>query len=600
MIDPNALEYDELFGHVNQGEWEDGLFTSIVRKFANTEEKVLIVFDGDVDSSWIENMNSVLDDNMVLTLSNGNRIHLTNNITIVFETDCLKRLTLATISRCALVRFETIQSSSLFGSYAKYFSILEPEDILTRYNLFQSFYNKSKSGMSNFIFAFVNAYGSQLNSIGYVDFIQRVDAISKKCDDSFVSYEEAEISVLASNHMAKVDYMVSTLVSNSTPFVLRCYSDSCETNIINESITSLGGWFVAVLYLCKGCDGGTLLDVLYRHCSLTSINSKYVMSPVGRNGASAKMLLIIKDVEVTLSYKGRYGSFWPVLRQIIELGLFYTRGGADNQWIAVHVRNVSIILTTSSLNYKIIPQRLRRLLPIINGSNYITVSATLDSFQPGVFTKDAEADFNMDAPHQQYISKCIRMLIADAFPFSFHDFLLFQSFTTDSTIGQDAAWLCQTMMKYKYGHSIEMYTQPSLNPDEKVPNIDIPWLFESNLPMIGAIKERIRFMRYFYQVKSNLLTITGGDKSLRELLSQGVTKESGYRLISFERGLWPLRILEILEDIYIHSEKVCIFIDWDILSLQSPEILCHLKTMIDPTKGLHGHSNFHLLKRTSS
>lgn len=579
-FDPNALEYDELFGHVNQGEWEDGLFTSIVRKFANTEEKVLIVFDGDVDSSWIENMNSVLDDNMVLTLSNGNRIHLTNNITIVFETDCLKRLTLATISRCALVRFETIQSSSLFGSYAKYFSILEPEDILTRYNLFQSFYNKSKSGMSNFIFAFVNAYGSQLNSIGYVDFIQRVDAISKKCDDSFVSYEEAEISVLASNHMAKVDYMVSTLVSNSTPFVLRCYSDSCETNIINESITSLGGWFVAVLYLCKGCDGGTLLDVLYRHCSLTSINSKYVMSPVGRNGASAKMLLIIKDVEVTLSYKGRYGSFWPVLRQIIELGLFYTRGGADNQWIAVHVRNVSIILTTSSLNYKIIPQRLRRLLPIINGSNYITVSATLDSFQPGVFTKDAEADFNMDAPHQQYISKCIRMLIADAFPFSFHDFLLFQSFTTDSTIGQDAAWLCQTMMKYKYGHSIEMYTQPSLNPDEKVPNIDIPWLFESNLPMIGAIKERIRFMRYFYQVKSNLLTITGGDKSLRELLSQGVTKESGYRLISFERGLWPLRILEILEDIYIHSEKVCIFIDWDILSLQSPEILCHLKTMI--------------------
>jgi len=62
-----------------------------------------VQFDGPVDSVWVENLNSALDENKTLCLSNGQRIKLLNNFRILFEVDNLENASPATISRCGIV-----------------------------------------------------------------------------------------------------------------------------------------------------------------------------------------------------------------------------------------------------------------------------------------------------------------------------------------------------------------------------------------------------------------------------------------------------------------------------------------------------------------
>lgn len=109
-IEPKSLTKMELFGGIdgNTGTWFDGIITCIVRRVLEgyrhwSDVSHLIVFDGEVDVLWVENLNSVLDDSHLLTLANGERLPVPSHIRFVFEVSSLEAVTPATITRCGIV-----------------------------------------------------------------------------------------------------------------------------------------------------------------------------------------------------------------------------------------------------------------------------------------------------------------------------------------------------------------------------------------------------------------------------------------------------------------------------------------------------------------
>lgn len=130
VIDPKAIDKDALYGTLDPTtrEWNDGLFTHILRKIVDnvrgeSAKRHWIIFDGDVDPEWVENLNSVLDDNKLLTLPNGERLNLPPNVRIMFEVEHLKYATLATVSRCGMIWFsEDIIQPHMF--YENYLAVL--------------------------------------------------------------------------------------------------------------------------------------------------------------------------------------------------------------------------------------------------------------------------------------------------------------------------------------------------------------------------------------------------------------------------------------------------------------------------------------------
>ncbi|XP_013362490.1 PREDICTED: dynein heavy chain 14, axonemal isoform X4 [Chinchilla lanigera] len=165
VLNPKCITLGELYGRLNPNtmEWTDGLLSAAIRNYvyfnttryskkdidfglksrlldlsktfqldasdtADIDESIFvkeaekdvkiqenynfdwqwIILDGPVDTLWVENLNSVLDDTRTLCLANSERIALTNKIRVIFEVDSLTQASPATISRCAMVYMDPV------------------------------------------------------------------------------------------------------------------------------------------------------------------------------------------------------------------------------------------------------------------------------------------------------------------------------------------------------------------------------------------------------------------------------------------------------------------------------------------------------------
>eukprot|EP00667_Euglena_gracilis_P000018 EG_transcript_18 len=113
VLNPKAITYAELYGHADPltQEWTDGVLAIVLRDVAEAAEARAtdaatahwVVFDGPVDTLWVESLNSVLDDSKLLCFDNGVRMKLPGGVSLVFEVQDLAVASPATVSRCGMV-----------------------------------------------------------------------------------------------------------------------------------------------------------------------------------------------------------------------------------------------------------------------------------------------------------------------------------------------------------------------------------------------------------------------------------------------------------------------------------------------------------------
>lgn len=131
VMNPKSMPRVRLLGHMDPDtrEWFDGVLTASARKVIKetVDTHNWIVCDGDIDPEWVESLNSVLDDNRLLTMPNGERIQFGTNVNFIFETDHLRFASPATISRLNMIFLseEDVDIKPLIDSWIS----KQPEDL---------------------------------------------------------------------------------------------------------------------------------------------------------------------------------------------------------------------------------------------------------------------------------------------------------------------------------------------------------------------------------------------------------------------------------------------------------------------------------------
>ncbi|XP_075054902.1 cytoplasmic dynein 2 heavy chain 1 [Mixophyes fleayi] len=401
-MNPKAMPRQQLLGHIDMDtrEWSDGILTNSARQVVREPQEVSswIICDGDIDPEWIESLNSVLDDNRLLTMPSGERIQFGPNVNFVFETHDLSSASPATISRMGMIFLsdENTDLNSLIRSWlrgqpethrhnlenwiADYFEkalnwVLKQNDFVVETSLIGTVMNglshlHGGTDRSQFIISLIRGLGGNLNMKSRNDFAKEVFSWARESPPDprkpLETYYDIKTGRLMSYTLEKpqnlsiedfsnpqalpvirtpdiqrgLDYFRPWLGSDTKqPFLLVGPEGCGKGMLLLYAFSQLRSTHIAVVHCSAQTSSRHVLQKLMQTCLVITTNTGRVYRPKD----CERLVLYLKDINLPKPDKWGTNTLVAFLQQILTYHGFYD----DNlEWVGLE--NIQIVASMSA------------------------------------------------------------------------------------------------------------------------------------------------------------------------------------------------------------------------------------------------------------
>ena len=332
VLNPKSVARHVLLGRmdIDSREWHDGILTHISR-IVVTEDSLhhFIIVDGDIDPEWIEALNSVLDDNRLLTMPSGERIQFGRNVNFIFESINVDYASPATISRMALLYL----SNSDFSH----------SDLL----------NSWLQGKENSKLPFCKNASSDARFLDYIR-TQSMSALHRllrnvKIDDIETlvrllntkeknGTEETSLSngIAVYPELRRSCDLLKIFIESGLHVSIHGPQNSGKSALLNLAVTSLTGCSFASYYCHHSTTVAEFLNHIGRFISFASSASGKVVRPlIGR-----RLIIELKRLDLVSEDKYESSQFASFLHCVCQNGGYF-----DSDLIWINLENIVFVVT---------------------------------------------------------------------------------------------------------------------------------------------------------------------------------------------------------------------------------------------------------------
>uniref|UniRef100_A0A8D8QIW2 Cytoplasmic dynein 2 heavy chain 1 n=2 Tax=Cacopsylla melanoneura TaxID=428564 RepID=A0A8D8QIW2_9HEMI len=393
-INPKAMPRTQLLGQIDLDtrQWTDGVLSYTAQQVYSeplgTESWILC--DGDVDPEWIESLNSVLDDNRLLTLPSGWRIQFGPGVNFLFETHDLQHASPATISRMGIILLseEDIDINGLLKSWIN----KQPEDKrVTLQAYIESYFIKGfawvkekgelaakvsptgiiQNGLSHMTgvqskahvcVALIKGLGSNLTiesrnafAIQVLEWTGEFVADVSKVDLCYYNEDRDSVDIHVNEHGAEQRPLILTAqvkaavdaimpwIQDSIPFIMQGPHGSGKSLILEHCLSQLHGVVLATIHCSASISPQHLLHKLSHLCMTVSSTRGRVYVP----NNCERVVLYFKDLNLARNDKWGSNMLVAFLQQIITYGGFYEDSSLE--WVGIERVHIISSVTRSDL-----------------------------------------------------------------------------------------------------------------------------------------------------------------------------------------------------------------------------------------------------------